>query len=334
MRKRRYLLPGRWLSVALLAACSIPLCAQTCLTAEDMDAAAQSGLLSAAKNYFDLAARGDRAGLKQNSIPSLAENFSAVESALQENQAMLAGATATPRPAYLLRVEGAAPMERAEFLCGVFGPQGQTAHSVVFMLNHLPPGSYGVEILDVSSSKGAYTASFVLQKEDSGWKLGGLYLKAAQAGGHDGNWFAEKARAFRTNGQSYNAWLYFLQARDLLVPVPFMSTLATDKLYDEAQTVKPAALPPMDLVADGKTYQVTALFPAVIENEIDLVVKYAAPDISNTARTYQSNIAVIKALVAKYPEFRHAFDGVVARAVDPAGSDYGSLLLMKDVPKN
>jgi hypothetical protein len=60
-------------------------------------------------------------------------------------------------------------------------------------------------------------------------------------------------------------------------------------------------------------------------------VKYQAADVSNTAQAYQDNIALIKALLAKYPEFRDAFSGVVARAVDASGRDYGSLLPMKDV---
>ncbi len=42
-------------------------------------------------------------------------------------------------------------------------------------------------------------------------------------------------------------------------------------------------------------------------------------------------MAVIKAIVAKYPEVRGAFGGVIARAVDSSGRDYGSLLAMKDV---
>jgi len=40
---------------------------------------------------------------------------------------------------------------------------------------------------------------------------------------------------------------------------------------------------------------------------------------------------MIKALVAKFPEFREAFAGVVARAVEPSGHDYGSLMAMKDI---
>ena len=42
-------------------------------------------------------------------------------------------------------------------------------------------------------------------------------------------------------------------------------------------------------------------------------------------------MAVIKALVGKYPELREAFAGVVARGVAPSGQDYGSMLPMKDI---
>jgi hypothetical protein len=42
-------------------------------------------------------------------------------------------------------------------------------------------------------------------------------------------------------------------------------------------------------------------------------------------------MAVMKALITKYPELRDAFAGIVARAVDPSGRDYGSLLPMKDI---
>ena len=87
----------------------------------------------------------------------------------------------------------------------------------------------------------------------------------------------------------------------------------------------------MDLAAGGKTYHVTAMFPVVVKQDLDLVVKYQSPDVSNTTQTFQDNTAVMKALVAKYPELRDAFDGIVARAVEPSGRDYGSLLPMKDI---
>jgi hypothetical protein len=304
---------------------------QTCLTANDMDEATRAALVNTAKRYFDMAARGDSASLRQNSIASVASDFSGIENAVKDNQANFAGAQATPRPPFLLKAEGTAPLPHAEFLCGVFGAQGQTKDSAVFQLSNLPPGNYGIAILDVSGSKTPYTLSFVLQQQGNDWKLGGFYAKPVQVAGHDGNWFVSRAREFKAKGQTHNAWLYFVEARELLAPVPFMSTVVTDKLYDEAQSAKPSDLPSSDLVAGSKTFKVTNLFPLAVGNDLDLVVKYQSPDVSNTTQTFQDNMTVMKALISKYPELREAFGGIVARAVEPSGRDYGSLMAMKDI---
>lgn len=314
---------------------AMPLHAQTCLTADDMDAAAKSALTATAKNYFAMAARGDSPSLRQNAIPSLAADFSSVETAVSDHKADFATAQANPRPPFLLKAEGTSPLARAEFLCGVFGANGQTADSAEFVIPNLPPGEYGIVILDVPTAKQPYTVSFVLQREGTAWKLGGFFVKETQTNGHDGNWFASQARSFKAKGQTHNAWLYFVQARDLISPVPFMYTLRSDKLYEEAQPVKPADLPsngaPVGLAANGKTYKLTAVFPLLVAKDLDLVVKYDSPDVSDTTKTFQDNMAVMKALVAKFPELRDAFSGVVARAVEPSGRDYGSLLSMKDI---
>src|SRR5437899_3217769 len=195
--------------------------AQTCLTAADMDEPARNALVSTAKKYFDMAARGDAASLKQNAIASLASDFGAIETAIKDNQANFSGAQANARPPFLLKAEGTAPLPKAEFLCGVFGAQGQTRDSAEFVIPNLPSG--------------------------------------------------------------------------------------------------------------GKTYKLTQLFPLAVGKDLDLVVKYQSADVSNTAQIFQDNAAVMKGLVTKYPELRDAFAGIVARAVEPSGRDYGSLLAMKDI---
>jgi hypothetical protein len=310
--------------------------AQTCFTANDMDEPTRTALLNTTKRYFDMASRGDSTALKQNSIASVASDFSGIETVVKDNQANFSGAQASPRAPFLLKAEGTAPLHRAEFLCGVFGKSGQTADSAVFVLPNLPPGIYAVAILDVPTAKQPYTLSFVLQQEGKDWKIGGFYVKETQIAGHDSNWFAERARAFKAKNQNRDAWLYYIEARDLAVPVPFLYTQVTDKLADESETVKPSDLPAegstAELAAAGKTQRLTALFPQAVGQDLDLVVKYQSPDVSNTSQTFQDNAAVMKALVGKYPEFRDAFDGVVARAVEPStGRDYGSLLPMKDI---
>ena len=300
-----------------------------------MAAAVRTALETAAQRYFEMSARGDVAALQQNSIASVAASFAGIEAAVKENQAAFTGAKATLRPPFLLTADGPGPLARAEFLCGVFGPSGQTKDSAVFVLNNLPPGKYGVTILDVNGGQDPRTLAFVLQQSGADWKLAGFYAKAAQASGHDAAWFAQKARDFKAKGQIHNAWLYYREANALSAPVDFMSTLATDKLYDEAQAAQPADVPangsPLDMSAAGKVYHLTDIFPLAVGSDLDVVAKYQAADVSNTALTFQENTAVIKALVAKFPEFREAFAGVIARAVEPSGHDFSTLLTMKDI---
>ena len=300
-----------------------------------MDDATRTALTTAALRYFDLIAKGDTATLRQGMIPGAASDFSGIETTVKGSETALAGSRATVRPPFLLVADGAAPIPHAEFLCGVFGSKGQTSDSAVFSLNNLPPGKYAVVILDAPSPKGEYMVSLILQQQSSDWKLDNLYIKTANSAGHGSDWFAARARGFQSKGQMHNAWLYYLEARSLASPLPLMSTAATDKLYDESQKVLPVDLPAGDKTATlstgTATYKLTALFPEAVGNDLDLIVKYQAAEISNTAQAYQNNVAVMKALLKKYPELRDAFAAVVARAVDPAGHDYGTMLAMKDI---
>jgi hypothetical protein len=322
-------------ALALLVFSAASVIAESCLTSSDMDAATRTALTNTALHYFDLIAKGDTASLRQSAIPGLAGDFSSVESTVKENQPVLAGAKPSARPPFLLEAEGTATIPRAEFFCGVFGKNGQTSDSAAFSLNGLSPGKYGVVILDASSGKGAYAVSFILQQQASDWKLGGLYIKSGELNGHDSNWFITHAHDFQSKGQAHNAWLYYLVARSLVSPLPFMSTAVTDKLYDDSQKLQPADFPAdgktSDLSAGTATYKLSALFPELVGTDLDLIVRYQVADVSNTNQTYQSNVAVMKALLTKYPELRDAFAAVVARAVDPNGHDYGTMLAMKDI---
>ena len=335
--------PNLFLSPLLLAAAAAvmtaaPAHAQTCQTAADMDAPARTALETTANRYFEMAAHGDAPALKQNAIPSVAASFTGIESAVRENQAAFTDAKAIPRPPFLLDAEGPAPVPHSEFLCGVFGKNGQTKDSAVFVLNNLPSGKYGVIILDVRSIQGTKepkTLTLILQQAASDWKLAGFFPRPTHAAGHDALWFSERARDFKKKMQNHNAWLYYREAIYLSSPVDIMSTLSTDKLYDEAQTVEPTDVPvngnTIDFTAGATVYHVTEIFPLAIAADLDVGVKYQAADVSNTAKAFQENTAVIKALVSKFPEFREAFAGVEARAVDPSGHDYGSLLPMKEI---
>jgi hypothetical protein len=309
--------------------------AQSCQTASEIDAANKTSIQSTAQRYFDMAAEGDAASLRQNAIPSLASDFAGIEGTIKENQPNLAGAQATIKSFFMLDASGAAPIPNAEFYCGVFGKNGQTANSAAFYLNNLPPAKYAVVILDATSSSGRTMFSEILQQVGTDWKVGGLYIKPAQIAGHDSNWYLTRAREYKTKGQAHNAWFYYEEARSLISPLPFMSTLATDNLYDESQNLQPTDIPSggktTDLSAGGVTYKVMAVFPQAVDKDLDLIVRYQSANVANTNQAYQDNVAVMRAVLQKWPELREAFAGVVARAVDATGRDYGTLLAMKDI---
>jgi len=306
--------------------------AEDCKMGSDLDAATKSALESTAQKYYGLALSGNTAELKENSIPAVASDFSSIESVISERKADF-GTSATVRNTYELDAPGNAPIGRAEFFCGIFNSQDRVA----FVIPNLPPGRYGLVIMEAQGGKQPMTVSFVLQQYASGnWKLGGFYARPSAIAGHDSAWFLSQARTYKAKGQNHNAWLYYLAAWDLDAPVPFMSTANLDKISDEMQAVRPADLPsaeqPLKLTPPGgKTYEVTQLFAVPVSDGLGLVVKFQVPDISNTAQTYQDNVAVMKGLISKYPEFRDAFSSIVARAVAPSGQDYGTLMAMKDV---
>jgi hypothetical protein len=323
------------MAILLLAWLPPNAAAQACQTASDMDATSRTAITNAADRYFGMAARGDPASLRQSAIPSLASDFAGVDNTIKVHQQELSGAQANLKSSFLLNAQDSTPNQRAEFWCGVFNRNGQTANSAAFYLDNLPPGKYAVVLIDADSPKGRTMFSEILQQTGNDWKLGGLYIKSTQIAGHDSDWFLNRARQYKAKGQMHNAWFYYLEARSLVSPLPFMSTLATDKLYDESQPLQPTDLPASgkaaSLASPSSTYKLTAVFPEAVGDDLDLIVRYESANVSNTSLAYQENVNVMKALVTRLPEVRDAFAAVVARAVDTSGRDYGTLLAMKDI---
>jgi hypothetical protein len=222
-------------------------------------------------------------------------------------------------------------LQRADFFCGIYN----SPQRVGFSIPNLPAGRYAVVIQKTSGDKDPITLTMILQDEAGAWKLAGYYPRLNDVGGHDGNWYLTQARDYKAKNQLHDAWFYYLTAWDLLAPVNFMSNPQLDKIAQEMESARPADLPssqsPMDLSANGKIYKITELAPVPVGNDLNLRVRYQTADASNSAVAFQDNMAVIKGIVAKYPEVRGAFNAVIARAVDSSGHEYGSLLAMKDV---
>jgi len=320
---------NQWLAAAAVLGClwlgALPLAAQSCYSRDEIEPATASSLQNTAAGYLQSARAGNVAALQ----PAAEFNLGDVVAANKD----LWGQQQTVRGLYLL--DNTQSQQKAggggEFYCGIYN----SPNRVGFLFGGLPPGRYGIVIDDVSGGKTPAVISWILHQNGAQWRIAGLYVKAAQIAGHDAAWYLAQARSYRSKGQNHNAWFYYLTVNELTRPFPAMTTPQLDKLYDEMQAARPSDLPsknnPVGLAAGGRTFNMIDLFALPVGTDLDLVVKYEEPDISDSSKTFQDNIAAMKALLARYPEFRDAFGGVVARAVAPNGQDYGSLMAMKDV---
>ncbi|MBZ5646248.1 MAG: hypothetical protein LAN37_03375 [Acidobacteriia bacterium] len=301
----------------------------SCSTAGELDPAMRANIERAAQQFTTDAVQGNAFNLRQISTGSLAANFGAIEALIGEYKPSLAGGTAKIRSLYLLEARGSQPLETAGFFCGIINSPEATG----FSITNLPPGRYAIVIEDITAPKMPFLLTQILKDEGS-WKLAGFYLKPTQLAGHDAAWFLQTARDFKARAEIHNAWFYYLAAWDLTSPLDFMSTRQLDRLVDEMAPMRPNDLPfngPVDLAGTGKSFKVTYVSMVPVDNDLYLLVRYRSPDVSNTQQAYADNVNVIKALTTQYPEYREAFAGVVARATEPSGRDYGSMLAMKDV---
>jgi hypothetical protein len=327
--RQRFLRVGILLVSLIAAGKSLP--AQSCSSGPDLDAATKSAIDSAATQYLNMSKNGDVAGLKANAIPAIAGDFSSIEQAVVTNKQYLGEGQVAITGTYLLDASQAkSQLQRADFYCGIYN----SPQRVGFSIPNLPSGRYAVSVQKING-KDPITLTLVLQNIGGAWKLAGYYPRLDALGGHDGDWYLAKARDFKAKGQMIDAWFYYLTAWDLTAPVNFMSTPQLDKIANEMQTARPNDLPsansPLSLSANGKIFRVTELVAVPVDNKLDLRVRYENANANNSGLAFQDNMAVIKAIVAKYPEVREAFDSIIARAVDSSGHEYGSLLPMKEI---
>jgi hypothetical protein len=305
--------------------------AQSCFNGPELEASTRNAIEMAARRYADMSAQGDVAGLKANAIPAITGDFGSIEQAAVTNKQFFAQGQPTITGTYLLDASQAkGPLPRADFYCGIYNSPDR----IGFFIPNLPPGRYAIVFQKVAG-KDPITLTLILQEMTGAWKLAGYYPRLDAIGGHDGQWYLAKAREFKAKGQSHNAWLYYQTAWDLLAPVNFMSTPQLDKVADEMQAARPSDVPaaasPLSLSVNNKTFRLTEITAVTVGDNLDVRAQYQTPDAANSGLAFQDNLAVIKALVAKYPELRDAFYGVVARAMDDNGHEFVSIQPMKDI---
>src|SRR5215510_14431709 len=305
--------------------------AQSCQTRDEIPDQTRGALESTAQKMFEQASRGDVDGLGGNSIASLQSNFNDIGGAVNDNKPALDGARQQIRTSFVLDT-GSNPSPDGRFYCGVFGASGMNANGAEFDLPGLPAGKYGIVIQDVTGNKGPYAFTTILQ-EQNGWKLAGLQIRPESASGHDGIWYLQQARDYKSRGQTHNAWFYYVTSWDLMAPVRFMGTKLLTKIIEESNGVLPKDVPAggnaVSSSVNGKTYNITEISVLRTDNSFDLSIKYSVPSTADFATTAADARNLANAYVSQYPELKDAFNSIWAHAIDPNGGDVPGVVTLK-----
>ena len=91
-----------WIALSFLAFSPFSARAQSCQTASDLDEATRTSITTVGQRYFSMIAKSDTASLRQASMPSLASDFSGIETTIKDHQQDLAGAQAMVKSAFVL----------------------------------------------------------------------------------------------------------------------------------------------------------------------------------------------------------------------------------------
>ena len=286
--------------------------AVTCTTQSQMTDAQRSTYSQAVRDIASQVQAGNVAGVKANTLASVAAQFDSIAGTIQSISPDLQGAALSIQTIYSLHATDLKAPSDTQFFCSVPGSQ----LLVTLSIPQLPPGDYAFAVVHASGVAKPQHLSMILANDPAGgtqWKLAGFFVRPQTAAGHDGVWYWTQAREYAQKKQNWNAYFYYQTAQYLLMPVDFISSPNLDKLEKEMNEVRPSGLPgnePMTLVAGSQTFQITDLRTDGSLGGLDLVIHYKASDISDPVVTRSHNLEVMKALLSQHPELRSGFHGL------------------------
>ena len=323
--------------------CALPLCfvaglgvlapvarAASCTTQSQMTPADRNALSSAARSMLSEVQNGDVNGLKANTLPAVAADFSGIASSVQNLAPDVKTATITVDEIYGLDSStDQAGAASTQFFCG--------SPVVVLNFTGIPPGKYALALIHATGVEKPQQVSLILAQNAGRWMLAGFFAKPMIHAGHDGLWYWVSARKFKQSNGRWAAWIYYRMAANLLEPLDNLSSPNLQKLQRETDEAKPADFPsdkPVTVNSPAGAFQLTAVDTTTAFGGLDLDVHYT-PDPGQAAQLHDPPAArkqvegVMTALLTAHPELKEAFHGMWVHADQGNGS-----LFALEIPMN
>lgn len=301
------------LAVLLLAAPAMSWAA-SCTTQGQMPATDRDALASMGGRMATAVLQQDYGALQNALLPAEAAEWEGMRGAVEQAAPVVKGGQVQLRSLYLMDASTLTAPADTQFFCSSAGG----SMTVTVSMRALPPGRYGLVLADAPGSALSAQMGFVLVWQAGlGWKLGGLSVRQGIFDGHDGVWYWTRARELARENMAWSAWFCYEAARELLVPVDFLSSPNLEKLSTEQSRIEnsPAEAFPYTLTDGPRSWKVHAIRLDTSLHEPDLGVAYESTGVTDPAALRTEALAVMSALAKAQPGLKENFHGMWAYAV-------------------
>ena len=299
------LLPG------LVVALALPLAAlaSTCTGQADLSAQDRNALGTVAGQMLADIFDDDTTGLRATLLPAEASAWDGIRAAVDQSVDLLKNGRPRLRSVYLLDVTSSGA--DSSYYCTT----ANSALTVTINMPGLTQGRYAVLLADAEGAPMAGQIGLVLAEDGSVWKLAGLTIRPGALAGHDGLWYWSHARAL-AQSDGWTAYYLYEAARNLLVPVDFLTSPNLDKLRQEQQQVLsgPQKAFPVRLPDGDRTWKILAVGFDTTLHQPDLAVMYESTGVTDPAALRTEATAVLSSLLRAQPGLRANFHGLWAVA--------------------
>jgi hypothetical protein len=313
----------------------------SCVTQSQMTAAQRDQVTSAARMLVSDTQNGDLQGLRSDTLPSVAADFTGIANSAQALKPLIAQAGITVDAVYSFDAAqpaaGAQAAQGSQFFCS---PTGSTL-TVVLNFSNLPPGKYALAIVHATGVPKPQQVSLILAQTPTGqWKLAGFFSKPLMLAGQNGVWYWSRAREFAQKKQDWAAYFYYQIASFLVEPADFLSSPNVEKLRREAGQVHPENLPgdqPATVMVNGLPFAIAHVDTSADLGPLDFVIHYnanpqEAAQLSDPVSARKQVVALMSTLLSTHPGLREAFHGMWVYADSGNATLFALELPMDQIP--
>lgn len=325
---------GRILLALLTAILLVPAArADSCTTEAQMTGTQREDVSRAAKLLVGDVQNGDMTGLRNDTLPAVAADFTGIANSADALKPQIQQAGITVDAIFLFDASQASAQGN-QFFCT---PSGSTM-TIVLNFNGLPPGKYALAILHATGVPKPQQISLILAAGQGGqWKLAGFFSKPMILADHNGIWYWEHAREFARQRDQWAAYFYYQIATFLVVPADFLTSPNVDKLRREAGQVHPQNLPtdqPVSIQVSGASFQIAKVDFSADLGPLDCVIHYnpnpqQVAELRNPVEARRQVLALMNSVLASHPGLRSAFHGLWVYA-----DSNGATLFALELPMN